>query len=56
MKNCHDMALTMIYAISISYGIKNFLSTLKENGPCRFGLITSLKIFVYIYEVLSIAP
>ena len=35
--------------------LKIFLSTSRENGPCRFKLITSSKIFVYIYEVFSIA-
>ena len=32
------------------------MSALRENGPSRFKLITSSKIFVYIYEVFSIAP
>ena len=36
--------------------MNTYLSTLRENGSCRFKLITGSKTFVYIYEVLSIAP
>ena len=47
------LGFIIIYPVNI---FKIFSSTLRENGPCRFKLITSSKIFAYIYEVFSIAP
>ena len=47
-------AFIIIYPLNIS--LMFFLSTLRENGPCRFKLIISSKTLLYIYEVFSIAP
>ena len=44
------------YYLTHRYFIKFFFSTLRENGLRRFKFIISSKIFVYAYEVLSIAP
>ena len=55
IKNWHDIGF--YHYLPLKYFINTFfLSTLRENGPCRLKLITSSKIFLYIYEVFSIAP
>ena len=48
------LAFIIIYPINIS--LKIFLITLRENSSCKFKFISSSKIFLFIYEVLSIAP
>ena len=54
--DCTNFLMGKHHYLPLKYFINFFLSTLREDGPCRLKLITCSKIFVHIYEVLGIAP